>query len=157
MAAEENAHKTLACRVRTYFFGRLPFVLMIAPATFQRLLIILLAEHRWKIFLDYFHDIIMFTKDLNTHIKNTTKVPALKGAGVSLELEKRRPLKQNFGCLGCIVRLGELIFELKRTEKLAEATLPTTRTHLSPTMYGRCLPTTRKRLRQDWWPPCAAF
>ena len=69
--AEEDRLKTTFTRhAGTFQFNRMPFGLMNAPATFQRMLDILLSGYRWKSCLIYFDDIIIFSKDHETHLKD---------------------------------------------------------------------------------------
>ncbi|CDF40057.1 unnamed protein product [Chondrus crispus] len=51
----------------------MPFGLMNAPATFQRMLDILLSGYRWKSCFIYLDDIIIFSKDYDTHLKNVDR------------------------------------------------------------------------------------
>ena len=65
------------------------FGLMNAPATFQRTLDILLLHYRWKSCLIYMDDIIIFSKDFDTHVQDVRNIlTALQGVGLLLKLRK---------------------------------------------------------------------
>ena len=62
---------------------------MNAPATFQRMLDILLSGYRWKSCLIYLDDIIIFSKDYDTHLKDVDVIlRALQQERLSLNLNK---------------------------------------------------------------------
>lgn len=60
-ATEDIPRMTFTCHVGTYSFCRVPFALMNAPATLQRMIDILLPGYRWKSCLLYLHDTIIFS------------------------------------------------------------------------------------------------
>ena len=67
----------------------MPFGLMNDPATFQRMLDILLSSYRWKSCLIYLDDIIIFSKDYESHLKDVNVIlQALQQEGLSLKLKK---------------------------------------------------------------------
>ena len=62
---------------------------MNAPATFQIMLDILLSGYRWKSCLIYLDDIIIFSKDYDSHLKDgEVIVQALQREGLSLKFKK---------------------------------------------------------------------
>ena len=89
VAEEDRPKPTFTCHADTYQFNRMPFGLMISPATFQRMLDILLSGYRWKSCLIYLDDIIIFSKDYDTHLKFIDVVLRdLQQEGLSLKLNK---------------------------------------------------------------------
>ena len=48
----------------------MPFGMMNAPDTFQRMLNILISGYRWKSCLIYLDDITIFSKDYDSHLKD---------------------------------------------------------------------------------------
>ena len=70
MAKENRAKTTFACHPGTYWFDGMPSGLMNARATFQRLLDILISGYRWKSCLIYLDDIIIFSKDYDSYLKD---------------------------------------------------------------------------------------
>ena len=57
-----------------YEFNVLPFGLCNGPATFQRLINILLAGIQWHDCLVYLYDIIVLGQTFNEHLQNSAKV-----------------------------------------------------------------------------------
>ena len=61
---EEDKHKTAFISYMGLFkFNRIPFGLCNAPATFQRLMDAVLAGLKWRSFLVYLDNIIVFSTD----------------------------------------------------------------------------------------------
>ncbi|KAK3889412.1 hypothetical protein Pcinc_006591 [Petrolisthes cinctipes] len=84
-----------------YQFRRMPFGLCNAPTTFQRLVNNVLAGLIGKDALVYLDDIIIFSKDVPTHLEKLRKVlERLASAGLKLKLSKCEFLKQKIKYLG---------------------------------------------------------
>lgn len=67
----------------------MPFGLCNAPATFQRLVDVVLAGLLWDICLVYMDDIIVFGKTLEEHFDNIERVfAAVVAAGITLQPSK---------------------------------------------------------------------
>ena len=131
VAKEDRAKTTFTCHAGTYQFNRMPFVLMNAPATFQRMLDILLSGYRWKSCLIYLDDIIIFSKDYDSHLKDVEVIiQALQQEGLSLKLKKCKFFQDSVEYLGHIIRPGELHVHPKNFKALSEATIPRTQTEL---------------------------
>ena len=89
VAKEDRAKTTFTCHAGTYQFNRIPFGLMNDRATFQRMLDILLSGHRWKSCLIYLDNIIIFSKDYDSHLKDLEAIiQALQQEVLSLKLMK---------------------------------------------------------------------
>lgn len=72
----------------TYFFRRMPFSLTSAPAGFQRMLNIAPASNQCRIFVIYLDDIIIFSTNIQTRMKDFTNLlTALKEEGLSFGYE----------------------------------------------------------------------
>lgn len=83
---------------------RMPFGLTNAPATFQRIVDIVLGQYKWQTCLVYIDDVIIFSKDVETHIEHVDEIlTALGKAGISLKLKKC----DFFGT--CIKYLGQMV------------------------------------------------
>lgn len=131
VSAEDVPKTTSTCLVGAYFFSRMPFVLLNAPATSQPMLDILLARYRRRRRLIYSDDIIVFLKDVNTHMRDVTKMlTALKGVGLSLRLRKRRFFRPDIKYLVHMVKPGEVLIGAKKLSALAEASPPRAKTRL---------------------------
>ena len=67
----------------------MPFGLCNAPVTFQRTVDILLPRYRWRTYLVYRDDIIVFSNTAEEHVDHVGEFLAvLKEAGFSLKLKK---------------------------------------------------------------------
>lgn len=87
-----------------YEFTRLPFGLKNAPSIFQRALDDILREHIGKICYVYIDDIVIFSKDEETHFKNLEKVfQTLERANMKVQLDKCAFLKSEVEFLGFII------------------------------------------------------
>ena len=72
-----------------YEFNVLPFGLCNGPATFQRLMNILLAGIQWHDCLVYLDDIIVLGRSFDEHLKNLAKVfQRLREANLKLQVKK---------------------------------------------------------------------
>ena len=131
VAEEDRPKTTFTCHAGTYQFNRMPFGLMNAPVTFQRMLDILLSGYRWKSYLIYLDDIIIFSKDYDTHLKDVDVIlRALQQEGLSLKLNKCKCFQDSVEYLGHIIRPGELEVHPKNVKALSEATPPRTQAEL---------------------------
>ena len=86
----EDAHKTtFITRRKSYMFNVLPFGLCNAPSTFQRLMDLVLNGLNFDICLVFLDDIIIFARDLETHlIRLEILFIRLKTAGLKLKPSK---------------------------------------------------------------------
>ena len=85
-------------------FNVMPFGLCNAPATFQRLMDMVLAGMNWKTCLVYLDDIIILGRDFPTHLQNMDQIfSCLRQAGLKLQPSKCRLCQQAVSFLGHIV------------------------------------------------------
>ena len=100
-------HKEKTAFVTTsglYHFNVLSFGLTNAPATFQRLMEYILAGLQWHTCLLYLDDIIVFSKDFESHIENLCEIlERIEKAGLKLNPKKCHLFNQKVGYLGHIV------------------------------------------------------
>ena len=109
VADEDQDKTTFTCHAGSYKFLRLPFGLRNAPATFQRAMDIILSRVRWKYALVYLDDIIIFSRDDDSHLRNIECVlKILQEAGATLRLSKCELFKRQVKYLGHIIRPGKL-------------------------------------------------
>ena len=87
---ECDRHKTsFICEMGQFEFNRMPFGLTNAPATFQRLMNRVLQPVLLKCALVYLDDVIVFSKDVETHCKDLERVfSLLSSAGLKLKFSK---------------------------------------------------------------------
>ena len=72
-----------------YRYKGMPFGLTNAPATFQRTLDIHLSQYKWKSCLVYLDDVIIFSRNLDSHISPVEQVlSSLSRAGITVKLKK---------------------------------------------------------------------
>ena len=74
---ENDRDKTAFSCSGLYRFSRMPFGLTNSPATFQRVMDILLSPFRWKLCLVYLDDIIIFSKSWEAHIVHVDEILAV--------------------------------------------------------------------------------
>ena len=91
---EDDMHKTaFVCPFGLFEYTRLPFGLMNAPATFQRLMQTTMSEYIYRILLVYLDDLLVFSKNFEEHLDSLQKVfKRLREIGVKL-----KPSKCQFG------------------------------------------------------------
>ena len=78
-----------------YQFKVMPFRLVNAPATFQRLMNDVLRDYLRKFCLVYLDDIIIYSKSLKDYKRHMRKVlQAIRSAGLKLKLAKCKWFKQ---------------------------------------------------------------
>ena len=138
VAAADRDKATFTSHAGTYRFKRMPFGLMNAPATFQRTLDILLNRYAWRTCLVYLDDIIIFSKDFDTHIKDVDKIlGTLRRSGISLKLRKCEWCTDTVKYLGHVIKPGRLTMNEAHTKSLRDVQHPTTLTELR-SFLGLC-------------------
>lgn len=103
--SENDIHKTaFSVEGGHYEFLRMPFGLKTAPATFQRLMNIVLGDYINKICLVYLDDIIIFSTSLQEHLESITKIfQRLRDTNLKIQLDKSEFLKHETEFLGHVV------------------------------------------------------
>lgn len=114
-----------------YEFTRLPFGLKNAPSIFQRALDDILREHIGKICFIYIDDIIIFSKDNETHAKNLDIIfKTLQEANIKCQLDKCEFFKNKVEFLGFVISDKGVETNPKKIEAIAKYPLPKTLKHL---------------------------
>lgn len=104
----------------------LPFGLTSAPSTFERLMETVLRGLHWKTLLIYLDDIIVFSKDLDSHLERLGEVfTRLHQAGLKLRPDKCKLLATRVNYLGHVV--SENGVETEEAKVLAVKEWPTPR------------------------------
>ena len=142
--ADEDQDKTIfTCHEGTYKSVRLLFGLTNAPATFQRAIDMILSGVKWKTFLVYLYDVIVFSRTFEEHITPMREVfVLLSRAGVSLKASKCFLFQEKVEYLGHIVGHGHMRVNEKSLMGLRRPELPRTKKDLRSflgmcSVYGR--------------------
>ena len=109
----------------------MPFGLMNAPATFQRILDFVLAAYRWQTFLVYLDDIIIFSRDIESHFQHVEEVlAALSRANITLKLKNCDFFTTKIRYLGHIIEPARLSIDDAVVAPLKEAQHPKSKAEL---------------------------
>ena len=131
VSKKDQDKTTFVCHAGMYRYKRMPFGLTNAPATFQRTLDILLGPYKWNSCLVYLDDVIIFSRDAESHIRHVEQVlNVLKDAGVSLKLKKCSFFGDRVKYLGHVIRPGSLEIDKTVTAALTQAKQPRTQTEV---------------------------
>ena len=102
----KNSQEKTAFSTRSgqFCFNRMPFGIAAAPATFQKLMNMVLGKLLWKIAIVYLDDILIFSKDKDDHINRINEVLGrIKDAGLKINPEKCKFLAKETKFLGHII------------------------------------------------------
>ena len=124
-----DQEKTAFCTPNGLFeFKVMPFGLCNAPATFQRLMDMVLAGVQWSSCLVYLDDIIIVGKTFQHHLQNLREVfSRLREAGLKLKPSKCDLCCKEVRFLGHIVSPNGVRTDPAKTDKVADWPVPTTR------------------------------
>ena len=125
--AERDQPKTAFCTTESLFeFKVMPFGLCNAPATFQRLMDLVLAGLQWSHCLVYLDDVIILGKTFSDHLANLKLFfDRIREAGLKLQPKKCKFAQHEVQFLGHIVSDKGVSTDLKKVEEVA--TWPTPR------------------------------
>lgn len=123
----EDRPKTAFSSDQGHFqFVTMPMGLCGAPATFQRLMDLVLRGLHWTSVLVYLDDIIIFAKSFREHQEKLAEVlTRLRGAGLKLKPSKCCFARPQVAFLGHIVSAAGVQTDLTKTEKVSEWPVPT--------------------------------
>ena len=126
---EKDREKTAFCTPDGLFeFKVMPFGLCNAPATFQRLMDMVLAGLQWTNCLVYLDDIIVVGKTFSQHLRNLTQVfERLRAAGLKLKPTKCHLCSEQVEFLGHVVSPEGVSTDPKKIAKVAEWPIPTSK------------------------------
>lgn len=135
---EDWDKSTFVCHSGSYLFKRVPFGLTNAPATFQRTLDIVLSAYKWQTCLVYIDDIIIYSKNDESHFRHLEEVlSTLHRANISLKLEKCEFFTTRVRYLGHIIEPGRLSIDKAIVASLKEVKRPRTQQELR-SFIGLC-------------------
>ena len=101
MDDESREKQTYVTREGTFRFRVMPFGLTGAPATFQRLMDVVMSGQNLDVSLVYLDDIIVYSGDVDTHLDRLRAVfERLHAAGLKLKPSKCRLFQRRVGFLG---------------------------------------------------------
>lgn len=125
---EEDREKTaFSINNGKYEFTRLPFGLKNAPAIFQRALDDILRELIGKMCFVYVDDIIIFSKDEQSHLESIKKVfETLEQANMKIQLEKCTFFKTEVEFLGLVVSQDGIRTNPKKVNAILQFPIPKT-------------------------------
>ena len=117
VASEDRYKTTFITHMGTFRHVRMLFGLRNAPATFQRVLDIILSGLRWQTCLIYLDDVIVFSKDTNEHVAHVQEVlTLLRSAGMSLNQKKYEFFQPKVDYLGHVITPGKLAVATENTK-----------------------------------------
>ena len=126
--AEEDKEKTAFCTPDGLFeFNMLPFGLCNGPATFQRLMDLVLSGLQWSSCLVYLDDVVVVEQSFEEHLQNLESVfKWLRDAGLRLKPKKCFFLKKEVLYLGHVVSREGIATDPAKISKVAHWPEPTT-------------------------------
>ena len=136
-------HKTAFISHEGLFqFKVMPFGLTNAPATFQRLMDLVLGRLKWSCCLVYLDDIIIYSRNFAEHMNHLELVlQKIKASGLTLQLNKCNFCKIKLKYLGHIVSQNGIMPDPTKIEVVRDYPIPTdlrsVRTFLGLTGYYR--------------------
>ena len=129
---QDDKEKTAFCTSEgLYEFNVMPFGLCNGPATFQRLMDLLLAGIQWNSCLVYLDDIIVLGKTLDDHLKYLAQVfQRLREANLKLQIKKCNLCKQSVQFLGHVVSSEGIVADPAKIEKVVNWPVPTNKSEV---------------------------
>jgi len=136
--AKEDQEKTaLATQSGLFELKVMPFGLCNAPATFQRLMDLVLAGVQWSYYLVYLDDIIVVGKTFHDHLQNLSVVPQrLKEANLHLKPSKCSFCKSQVSYLGHIVSRQGVAMDQEKTNRVSNWPTPTATSEVYTKVFG---------------------
>lgn len=135
---EDRVKTAFICHEGCFEYTRMPFGLCNAPATFQRTMDIVLSGFRWKTYLVYLDDVVVFSDTFDDHLNYVSQVlNCLKTVGFSLKLSKCDFFKEEINYLGHTIRPGKLMVAKNTVEAVKNFKPPETQTHIK-SFLGLC-------------------
>ena len=125
IAPEDWDKTTFKTHLGTFRHLRMPFGLRNAPATFQRAPDIILSGVCWQTCLIYLDDVIIFSKDIKSHLGHVDEISTLLGqAGITLKLKKCQFFQLSLDYLVHVITPVKLVVARDNTKAFADCTFP---------------------------------
>ena len=127
MAPEDQAKTAFATPFGLFEWTRMPFGLCGAPATFQRMINGVMAEHLFECLLVYLDDLLIYSRTFEEHIRHLEKIlERLCECGLKLNLEKCSLLQKQVSFLGHTVSAEGVSCQREKTETIQAWPRPAT-------------------------------
>ena len=137
IASEGRDKTTFTTHLGTLKHLRMPFGLRNAQATFQRALDIILSGVRWQTRLIYLDDVMIFYKDIASHLGHVDEIlTLLRQAGITLKLKKCEFFQPRFHYLGHVITPRKLAVALNNAKAFAGCTFPRNLTQMGSFLGG---------------------
>ena len=122
----KDQHKTAFCIPNgLYEFRVMPFGLCNAPATFQRLMDLMLTGLQWSSCLVYLDDIIIMGKNFNDHLQNINLIfQRIRDAGLKLQPPKCKFFQEEVTYLGHLVSQKGISVDPTKIDKVEHWPIP---------------------------------
>ena len=126
MLDEQDKEKTaFATRDGLYQFKVMPFGLCNGPATFQRIMDLVLSGLQWSVCLVYLDDVIVLGCNFSDHLSNLIEVfKRLRAAGLKVKPAKCDFFKKSVKYLGHVVSESGIATDPVKTEKVSNWPVP---------------------------------
>ncbi len=109
-----------------YEYTRMPFGLCNAPATFQRMMDLILSGLTWEACLVYMDDIIVFGRTFEEHLHNLELVlAALQAADITIKPSKCKLFRKKIAFLGHVVSAAGIETDPEKIKRVTEMPAPT--------------------------------
>ncbi|MEW8548469.1 MAG: reverse transcriptase domain-containing protein, partial [Candidatus Thiodiazotropha sp.] len=131
MNLEDREKTAFSTGENLFQFKVMPFGLTNAPATFQRLMDLVLAGMHWKCCLVYLDDIIVFTSTVDEHLTKLREVfSCIRDAGLTLKSSKCQLFETSVSFLGHQVSGSGIRPDANNIEKVLNFAVPRNVTEL---------------------------
>ncbi|KAG0441069.1 Retrovirus-related Pol polyprotein from transposon 17.6, partial [Dictyocoela muelleri] len=125
----EDRHKTAFMTKKGVFeWKRLPFGLINAPFTFQKVMTKIFEDYLYKFVLVYIDDVVIFSKSAKEHLKHIEILfEKIKSVGFKLNKEKCQLMKSKVKFLGYVINNNEIHIPEDQKDKLSNWKIPSTK------------------------------
>ena len=145
----EDQEKTAFCTPEGLFeFTVMPFGLYNAPATFQRLMDLVLSGLQWTECLVYLDDVIILGRDFEDHLRSLRLVfQRLRESGLKLKPAKCSLFQEKVSNLGHVISADGIATDPDKSNQVARWPVPTSAKEVKKVLgVGKLLPTVCQRI-----------